>query len=341
MKVSTNKKMLFIGKGGKGYGMGHLVRLCALYDFLRYRYQISFLINDDSRARRFMKRKKVKVYTYREFSGIFKFRKHGDKNLVVVVDMLSIPESALKKIRKNCGLLVVFDDMHKSTGNNIHAAVICPQEIFESRISFNQGNLVIKGADYFPLRKDFITYRKRKTFRNPVKNVFISLGGAPSSSHTLAMARILDGFLDEKLKIHVVLGYVPPKSGKSFSKRVIFHQQVDSMASLIARMDLGIIAGGFIKFEFMCLGTPFCMVSLNAHQKELAEKFSSAGYGIYLGQVNTVVSRPESVRRKVNMLISDSSLRRKMFLKSRGLVDGKGSTRFLELIDKLTKKETR
>jgi spore coat polysaccharide biosynthesis predicted glycosyltransferase SpsG len=104
------------------------------------------------------------------------------------------------------------------------------------------------------------------------------------------------------------------------------------MAEFIAGMDLGIIAGGFIKFESMCIGTPFVLISLCAHQEKLAKKFANRGYGIYLGAIKNILAHQDRFKRKIEDFLVNETLRKEMFEKSRQLVDGKGSSRILEMV---------
>jgi len=56
-------------------------------------------------------------------------------------------------------------------------------------------------------------------------------------------------FLDKTVNLHAVMGFDPGEiHNQSFSSRVHIGKNVDNMVAFITGMDVGIIAGGFIKF---------------------------------------------------------------------------------------------
>ncbi len=195
---------------------------------------------------------------------------------------------------------------------------------------------VFKGADYFPLRMTFKSSRDGKVFKSQVNDIVLSFGGTPNPQKMLPVVKLLDGSLAEEIRIHAILGYIPAEPDtQTFSRRVSFYEKVDNMAALIAEMDLGIISSGFTKFEFMCIGTPFGLISFSTHQEILAKKFSSQGYGIFLGKVEDVLARSDRFHKMVTDLVSGVQLRKEMFVRSRRLVDGQGSIRVSNIIQGL------
>jgi spore coat polysaccharide biosynthesis predicted glycosyltransferase SpsG len=158
----------------------------------------------------------------------------------------------------------------------------------------------------------------------------------PSKTYTLQLIRLLDHFLDKTINLYAVMGYEPGEiNNHRFSSRVHIEKNLDNMAAFITKMDVGIIAGGFIKFEFMCIGTPFLLISLCDHQQKLARKFASHGYGVYLGEIKNLIANPGKFQRKMESFLSNETLRKEMFENSRRLVDGQGSSRILEMVNSL------
>ena len=335
----NKSKVLFIVKGGRNYGMGHLVRAGILIETFAPFFGISVLVNGDTYAKNLFRNRKIKFSTYSGTSDLLQFIKKNGSYAFIIVDMLHISVALLKNIEKYCRYLIVFDDMQKLTRRRIRGFVICPQETSRSSIERKGGRYSIKGADFFPLRQKFLFYRKRKAFSPSVKNILVCLGGGTEPARTLRLVKLLDGCIDESIKLHAVIGYVPGETNKhKFSKRVIFYNTVDNPARLISRADIGIISSGFIKFEFMCIGTPFCLVSLNSHQGILAKKYSSRGYGFYAGNIKDIEARPKVFCKKIAMFIVSGSLREKMFIRARSLIDGRGDLRILNLSQRLLKK---
>jgi spore coat polysaccharide biosynthesis predicted glycosyltransferase SpsG len=331
-----NAKLLIISKGGKKEGMGHLVRASALVETLPPNYHVTLLVKQDRFGEFFYKQKGIDTLTYRDNRGLYRFLEKTtvhEKYAVIIVDIYRISIGVIKKIENYCDFLVNFDDMQRRIQHSIDGIFVCPQEPFKQEIVTRGTVTVLKGTDYFPLRGVFTQYREQKRFRKDVKNVGILLGGVPPRTYTLELTRLLDSFLDKKINLHVVMGFKPEEiKGVLFSPRVHIKKKVDNIAAFIAEMDVGIIAGGFIKFEMMCVGTPFLLISLCDHQQKLARKFAAKGYGIYLGEIKVLIANRKKIQRKMESFLLNQTLREDIFGNSRRLVDGKGSSRILEMV---------
>jgi spore coat polysaccharide biosynthesis predicted glycosyltransferase SpsG len=326
-------KLLFIGKGGAREGMGHLVRIRTMVTDLSPHYDISVLSLQDSFGDFFFKKEAIDVFTYRDNRGMYRFLEKSGRYAVIIVDIYRISIDVLHKIEQYCERLINFDDMQRRIRHRINGAFICPQEPFNNEVSMNETTLTVKGTDYFPLRDEFRKVRQQAAFRRQVSTVGVILGGVPTQSYTLELIRLLDRILEPAVEISVVMGYKPGDfDTQDFSSRVNFLKNVEQMGAFIAKLDVGIIAGGFIKFEMMCIGTPFMLVSLCEHQHRLARKFSADGCGVYLGKIAAVLGHTENTRRKIERFISDTAGREKMFHHTRRLVDGRGGERILELV---------
>jgi UDP-2,4-diacetamido-2,4,6-trideoxy-beta-L-altropyranose hydrolase len=327
-------KLLIVAKGGKKEGMGHLVRIGTLLEEFAHGWDITILVQQDNYGESFFRQKGIDVSTYRDNRGMYRFLEKTGKYQTIIIDIYRISIDVLKKIEKYCDFLVNFDDMQRRVKHKIKGAFICPQEPFNRVTYHHRAFTLARGADYFPLRKEFLEYRGKKHFQKEVRNIGICLGGVPEPGETLELIRLLDQFPGEKINLHAVMGYESERSETStFSKRVHFYKNVDNMAEFITGMDVGIIAGGFIKFEFMCIGTPFLLVARAKHQQELARKFSEKGFGIYMGTLKQILAHPTAFEQKITDFLSNTGLRKKMFENSRRLVDGKGSTRILEMVN--------
>jgi spore coat polysaccharide biosynthesis predicted glycosyltransferase SpsG len=332
-------KLLIIGKGGKKEGMGHLVRIGTLVETFTSNYLITVLVKQDRFGEFFFKQKGINCFTYQDNRGLYLFLEkttRTGKYAAIIIDIYRISINVIKRIENYCDFLVNFDDMQRRVQYPIDGVFLCPQEPFNREIEFRGPTVVAKGTDFFPLRQIFARYRQQHRFKKKVNNIGIILGGVPSKTYTLQLIRLLDQFLDKTVNLHAVMGYDPGElSSHRFSSRVHIGKNIDNMAAFITEMDVGIIAGGFIKFEFMCIGTPFLLVSLCAHQQELARKFASNGYGVYLGEIKNLIANPGKFQRKIESFLSNETLRVEMFENSRQLVDGQGSVRILEMVNSL------
>jgi spore coat polysaccharide biosynthesis predicted glycosyltransferase SpsG len=280
--------------------------------------------------------------SYLEGKGISfaDYRNSGDLKLylnesrfwdIVIVDMYPPKKNLLDALKNHCKVLFCFDDMGLLGETDIPGVVLRPQETFRQKIERRGKTVVVWGSDYFPLRPDLKKSRSSKRFAPQVKNVALVLGGAPEEASIQTMVRLLDDSLDKGIGIHVVTGFTDHRGKRpSFSSRIHLKNSLDSMGPFIQEMDLGIVAGGFIKYEFMCVGTPFGFVPLCSHQEKMARKFSREGYGIRLGHIHECLNASEKVKKKLLSFIAADGERRSMFERSRRLVDGQGSSRIFQ-----------
>ena len=330
--TSKRHRALFIGRGGAAFGMGHLVRLDALIQEFTHDFEVSIAASLDNHGQFFLKRRRIDFFAYRGERELSSYLSRIPRFDIIVVDVYPPDRRLLAAVRNHGDHLLCFDDMGKVADENIARVYLCPQETFKRKIISRLNSSVIMGSDFFPLRPDIINSRKNKRWNGRVKDIAIVLGGAPQIKKNLNLIRLLDRLIDNSVTFHVVSGFEQtPSTRVSFSTRINSLNNVDTMGDLISRMDMGIIAGGFVKFEFMCIGTPFAMVSLSSHQEVLTRKFSARGYGDDWGPVEGCLADPEKLQEKAVAFIADEKKRAVMFARSRRLVDGLGSCRILRL----------
>lgn len=313
-------------------GMGHLVRLDALMQEFTHDFEVSVAAGLDSHGQFYLNRRGIDFFAYRKEEELSDFLNRLPRFDIIVVDIYPPDQRLLASIRNHGDHLLCFDDMGHVADEKIAGVYVRPQETFKCKIISGVKSTVVMGSDFFPLRPEILTSRNNKRGNRQVKDIAVVLGGAPQMGRNLDLIQLLDRLIDKSLSLHVVQGFEQtPSVRPSFSDRIIPLGNVDSMGALIGRMDMGIIAGGFVKFEFMCIGTPFAMVSLSSHQKELARKFSTQGYGDDWGPVEGCLANPDKLKRKALAFIADEKKRAAMFARSRRLVDGQGSRRLLRM----------
>ena len=334
--MSKKKRVLFIGRGGARAGLGHLVRLDTLVREFESLFDVSFLAQVDDRGRYFLDRREIKYSVYRNTKDLMSFL-GGQKTWdTIVVDLYPPEKNLLAALKDYCAYLLCFDDMDHLGETDIPGVILRPQETFNRRIQRKGNTTIVLGRDYFPLRPDVIHSRKSKRFKVQMKNIALVLGGAPQEKSVLALTRLLDGILDRDISLHIVGGFTPSPDELPFSSpRIFVKSNVDAMGRFIQGMDMGIIAGGFVKYEFMCIGTPYAMLSLCSHQGMLGRKFSAQGYGVFWGHIRECLSAPQKMKTKVLSFIADEKRREEISVRSRKLVDGHGSGRILQMVTHL------
>ncbi len=322
--------------------MGHLVRLDALIQEFAHDFEVSIAADLDNHGQFYLKKRGIDFFAFGKEGELSSFLSRIPRFDIIVVDVYPPDQRLLATVRNHGDHLLCFDDMGHVADEKIARVYLRPQETFKRKIISGSNSSIFMGSDFFPLRPDMITSRKNKRWDGQVKNIAIVLGGVPRTNKNLELIRLLDRLIDNSVILHIVQGFEQtPSARASFSTRIIPLSNVDAMGDLISRMDMGIIAGGFVKFEFMCIGTPFAIVSLSSHQEVLARKFSARGYGDDWGTVEGCLADPEKLKKKALAFIADEKKRADMFVRSRRLVDGLGGRRILRLAKGLIQGEKR
>jgi len=330
--MAGKKKILLITRGGKGYGLGHVLRALAVGKALAASSDVTLIAMGDASCASCLKNPGpgIDVKTFRDDRGLFLHAEKTGFFHSVIIDMLYTPVSFIDRMKKICGRMMIFDDMARCKRGGGNIVIVRPQETCLWSGGKQGSGAVIKGADLFPLRPEFMFYREIKKFSSDVDDILISLGGAARRKDLDLITGILDRAIPGDINLHIAGGYTGSGRKTVQGRRITFYDGSINMAEIITRVDLGIIAGGFIKFEFMCIGTPFCMLALNEHQRVLSERFSKKGFGIALGRFGDISGHRERFPEKVSGFIADKDKRKEMFLRSRKLVDGRGIVRILK-----------
>ena len=121
-------------------------------------------------------------------------------------------------------------------------------------------------------------------------------------------------------------------------KRIIPNQQnfkivhnEKNISHQFSEQDLVISSSGITAYELACLGIPSILIPVDEYQIKTSSEMEKMGFGINYGYWDNNFSKLD----KLISFISDYSVRKKMYLSGRKLVDGKGLTRALEKIYEL------
>jgi UDP-N-acetylglucosamine:LPS N-acetylglucosamine transferase len=147
--------------------------------------------------------------------------------------------------------------------------------------------------------------------------VFIALGGGP---HGRLASRIGDAIAARNDDVDVRLA-----GG--------FDSQ-DGLASELAAADVAVLAGGVTLYEACALGVPVIAVALNPHQHTVIRAMDRLGAALDGGRATDAVNSGFS--RKIERLLTDAALRRRLSATARRLVDGQGAFRVAERLRGLT-----
>ncbi len=195
---------------------------------------------------------------------------------------------------------------------------------------------MLLGPHWSLLRPEFSALRKHPLRdRSMLRRILIFFGGTDPGDDTFKAVQALEFPEMEGIVADVVVGEANPhleKITKACARqpKIQLHVQVDHMASLMAKADLAIGAGGTTSWERCCLGLPSLLVCVAENQKELIQDLEHAGAVRSLGQ--SVAVSGNSIATAIQNLVVHPKALMKMAEISAQLVDGLGVNRVAEAI---------
>jgi spore coat polysaccharide biosynthesis predicted glycosyltransferase SpsG len=199
----------------------------------------------------------------------------------------------------------------------------------------NEGTKYLIGPAYAPLREQFrdLSYAVQDT----VRDVLITTGGSDDMNIT---GKILDAVLagvPDNVHCHVVVGAVNRyrddlRKRSDLDRRIIIHENIVDMASLMQGCDIAIAAAGSTIYELCAVGVPTICFTMAGNQIPNAEGLSSLGAVIYAGDYRSA-ELVASIENHITTLTADSQRRITLSTRMRNLVDGYGARRIVDEID--------
>ncbi len=338
-------------EGGKGVGLGHIMRTCVLAEALSEK---------GCSVRYFLPSKAFSPYVRRNgFPTIRlpdsgKFRKleahiGGEPADLLVLDSYELTAPALARLRRHASATVLFDD--NASGPKGADAIINANAYAEGlREKYGEagaaskpsragarGNpvagkrrnktLVLLGPKYLLLRKEFRGAKKRRV-RKKARDVLVILGGALLADVVGGVLRALS-VLPGVERVHVVCGpFFPKLRGlPAVPFKVMLHRSppAKKLAQLMESCDIAVSGGGQSLYELARCGVPAVGIILGRDQKRNLGALSEKGACLAVTAAGGTARRAalESNLRK----LLNPRRRGRMSSRAQGLVDGKGADR--------------
>ena len=320
---------------GDKTGYGHFFRCISVAEKLvEKNYNVIFLTNIDTISS-LLKKKNISIYTLEsknEIDRINESRFILENIPKLIIDLPSQNEQYEKSFKNSCKT-IVFDDL----GNQklfpdllVNGSIVTEFQNY----SFNDDSKnYLHGPNYIILRSEFELVRKQIVLQKTLKKILLTFGGSDDEN---LLTRIIPYFFDKQFQVTLVLGpsyqfenellKLLPKNHKF----TIVHSE-NNMAELFSKQDLVISSSGFTTYELACIGIPSIFIPADESQMKNAVSMAESGFGTNYGYWDDDFTKLDE---QISYL-SDYSIRHKMFLSGRTLIDGKGLTRVLDAICKL------
>lgn len=194
---------------------------------------------------------------------------------------------------------------------------------------------LLLGAAYAPLRKEFLEVRHEPSkdgrcrvllttgntdARNCVGKILSSLKQSNVSS--LELHVVIGGMFETKEQLHQLY------DGDSM---VVLHENVKSMATLMAISDFAISANGTTVYELAAAQVPVISFAMAEEQVKSARKLSELGVVEYCGEIyNNTEAVVGNIVSAALRLAGDPKERQSLRQKAHSVIDGRGCQRIVE-----------
>lgn len=271
-------------------------------------------------------------------------QKINNQNLWVVLDGYHLDETYQKRLKDMGVKIMVIDDT--SHLSNYEADVILNPNLYAKSLNYLAlpHTLKLFGTNFLLFRNDIVQREKsERPITDVATKILVTMGGSDPVNFTGKVVEALHLIMGYSGKIKIVLGPLN-RHAKDIESRVEstrldiqLIKDPAKFAELITWADMGITAAGTSTWEMGLLGLPLITVSIAENQNKVGEVLKQHNAALHLGWHEGITI--ENMADAVRHLIYDHEKRRRFSLNQRHLIDGRGASRVVNLIEILTTKQ--
>ena len=260
------------------------------------------------------------------------------KNLEATPDWLVVDHYALDErwegyLRPYCKKIMVIDDL----ADRMHDCDLLLDQNFYENLESRYDKLApsrckkLLGPKYALLRPEFRKARKNLRKRDGhVKRIMTFFGGSDSTNETAKALEAIRMLNKPDIVVDLVVGDFNPhreviEQAASDLPDCTCHFNVKDMASLMAKADLAVSAGGTTVWERCSLGLPSLVATVAENQEKTVSDMAESGYLLFLGRSEEV--SVHSLYHALKIALQSPWLLISFARKTQSLVDGKGAKR--------------
>ena len=323
-------RYIFFVEASTEVGYGHLYECLAISEYISKK-DIKFLFFDSSDIAERIAREKG--YTTQRIDGISLQNIELDNCECIIMNTRKNELSLQKYLKNKCNTLLLIDEL----GNKeLDCDIIINFSICKEWLvyKFNRSPRQFFGADFYPLRKEFINANKKMDAQHNGK-VLVSMGGADRTRTTLLLAELFSEIESPEFTYLIGPGFnfreeqIREKTKGKLNHKIISYSE--NIAEVMAKHSIIFSAGGNTLFEAAYLGVPTMIVWEDHHERIQGGEFANKGVSLLLGSKDEIKSL--SVLNKLNNLMNNRVLYEKMAANAQALVDGKGCIRIANILE--------
>lgn len=332
--------ILFRADGNPQIGSGHVMRCLSLADAFQESGRDSLFVTASGHLQSLIEGRGYMCHVLhteydhleQELDVFLPFLK--DKQLeLLVLDSYFVTPSYMRALKQEAPL-VYIDDMNAF---DYPADVVVNYNIYAEDMEYPPGKKYLLGPKYAPLRREFQNIPE-KEIRRDVRDILLLTGGTDLEHVVLTLLRYLqENPLPEGIMLHAVLGALNQdaaeieRAAKGFPN-VKLYRNIANIGELMQTCDIAISAAGTTLYELCACGVPTVAYILADNQILPAKAFEKTGLMLCAGDVRADAGFAGKIFSKVDMLVHDMDLRRRMAQKMQHMVDSDGAKNVVRMV---------
>jgi len=240
---------------------------------------------------------------------------------------------------KAAGLKVLFVD---DTGQCEHyyADLILNQnahaneKMYGNREAYTR---LLLGPRYAMLRREFKFWRRwKREVPKAATKILVTIGGSDPDGLTLRLVEALPKICARGIEATIVVGGSNPSMTKlrqavaGMGAGIHLVSNAGNMPELMAQSDIAVICGGGTAWELLYMGCAILSYARDTVQEQILKELSVIGAARSLGAVDAF--QEATLARAIEELLLPTGRREAMARLGRKLVDGKGTSRVLQVL---------
>ena len=324
-------------------GIGHLIRCLALSEELSSRGKKCYLLSkiEDSRLIEEVNKYNIKNYNISRkltlMEDLEQLIAFSTKNNIewIITDHYDIDADYLRVIKEKGFKLLSIDDTAQI---HYYSDIVLNQNIGAKKLAFSAEKYTrfLLGPKYIMIR-NYLLGKNLKRKNNETQTILIVFGGSDYWNLTLKAVKSLET-IGGNVKLLVISG--PINRHYDGIKRYIYNSKCEidlissprDIANVYQKTDLALTAGGSTCYELAYYGIPNLIITVADNQVNIARELDRQQVSIYLGKQNEVSGK--QIKETVEKVLISESLRKKMSIKGKKLVDGQGKVRIVDFMER-------
>jgi len=320
-------KIIIFADGNNKIGMGHVYRSLILGKKLQKNgHKITYLTKEKFTKKMISKTSHCRLYQKLTEPKTKLFLKKLSPD-VAILDKLSETKTNLTNIRKLCPIFTIDYTGKNKNLINFGVNILYP----DSGLDVNS----YSGINYAILNKKFEKIKKIRISKH-VNSILILQGGADTHCFIPKILKSVSN-LEEHVQINVVLGpsfqcwKKLDKIIKQMKNPPKIYHDVKNISLLMRKSDLAITAAGNTLLELAHLGVPSLIICAEKFELETANLLQRQGFGKNLGFGKNIKSA--KIFSELIDIVNNYQLRKNMNIIGPKLVDGKGTSRIIKILN--------